>query len=153
ISLILAAPEFAGLLRLAVPTLMARFRQRKLLCVGAYIASALVLCCVPLISWPALLPSESMTIVALVISWCAYHLLEYVATITLWSWLGDLVPGRIRGRFCGVRERWLVNGGIIGIVLTVGLTSLWSYAFPHAARWQPLAASAAIGSLFILAAV
>ena len=64
ISLILAAPEFAGLLRLAVPALMARFRRRKLLCIAAYAASGVVLCAVPLVAWPGLLPNQSATIAA-----------------------------------------------------------------------------------------
>jgi MFS family permease len=153
ISLILAAPEFAGLLRLAVPALMARFRRRKLLCIAAYAASAVVLCAVPLVAWPGLLSNQGATIAALVASWCIYHLLEYTGTITLWSWLGDLVPGRIRGRFCGHRERWLVNGGIAGIVFTIALTWLWGKVIPDAASWQPLAASAAVGAVFIVAAV
>jgi hypothetical protein len=144
ISLILAAPEFAGLLRLAVPALMTRLQRRKLLCIVAYAASAVVLCAVPVVSWPGLLPSQDATIAALVASWCVYHLLEYTVTITLWSWLGDLVPGRIRGRFCGRRERWLVNGGIAGIVFTIALTWLWGKVLPG---------SAAVGALFIVAAV
>jgi MFS family permease len=153
ISLILAAPEFAGLLRLAVPAFMARVRRRKLICIVAYAASAVVLCAVPLVSWPELLPSRSATITALVASWCIYHLLEYSGTITLWSWLGDLVPGRIRGRFCGHRERWLAAGGIAGIIFTIALTWLWGKVLPTSASWQPLAASAAVGALFIVAAV
>lgn len=153
ISLILAAPEFAGLLRLAVPALMARFHRRKLLCIAAYAASAVVLCAVPMISRPGLLPNHGTTIAALVVSWCIYHLLEYTGTITLWSWLGDLVPGRIRGRFCGRRERWLANGGITGIVFTIVLTWLWGKVLPDAEKWQPLAASAAVGALFIVVAV
>jgi MFS family permease len=153
ISLILAAPEFAGLLRLAVPAFMSRVHRRKLLCIAAYFASAIVLCAVPAVSWPGLLPNPSATIAARVASWCIYHLLEYTGTITLWSWLGDLVPGRIRGRFCGHRERWLVNGGIAGIVFTIVLTWLWGKVLPASASWQPLAASAAVGALFIVAAV
>ena len=46
LSLILAAPRFAGLLRLAVPALMARVRARKAVCIAAYVLSSIVLCCV-----------------------------------------------------------------------------------------------------------
>ena len=37
LSLILAAPRFAGLLRLGVPALMARLRARKAVCIAAYV--------------------------------------------------------------------------------------------------------------------
>src|SRR5919106_1548041 len=47
ISLILAAPRFAGVLRLTVPALMARTRRRKAICVVAFLASAIVLCIMP----------------------------------------------------------------------------------------------------------
>src|SRR5438132_1727498 len=48
LSLILVAPRFAGLLRLAVPALMAHFRARKVICVAAYIVSSIMLCGVPI---------------------------------------------------------------------------------------------------------
>src|SRR6476620_9785339 len=51
LSLILAAPRFAGLLRLGIPALMARVRARKALCVVAYVISSLVLCIVPTTAW------------------------------------------------------------------------------------------------------
>ena len=47
VSFILAAPRFAGLLRLGVPALMARVVARKRLCVASYALSALILCVVP----------------------------------------------------------------------------------------------------------
>src|SRR5687767_12784877 len=48
ISFILAAPRFAGLFRLGVPSLIARLRARKTVCIAAYIESSLILCLVPL---------------------------------------------------------------------------------------------------------
>src|SRR6476646_8639353 len=50
LSLILAAPRFAGLLRLGVPALMARVRARKAVCIAAYVLSSIVLCCVPAVA-------------------------------------------------------------------------------------------------------
>src|SRR4051795_1779184 len=47
LSLILAAPRFAGLLRLGVPALMARLRARKSVCITAYVISSIILCGVP----------------------------------------------------------------------------------------------------------
>jgi MFS family permease len=149
VSLIVSAPHFAGLLRLAVPALMAWFAHRKALCITAYVASAVVLCVVPIAASPRFSLGNAEVISTLVAAWCIYHLLEYAGTITLWSWLGDLAPRRIRGRFCGYRERWLVAGRIGGIVFTIALAWLWGRVLPEGERWQPLAASAAIGAVLL----
>ena len=50
VSLILAAPRFAGLLRLGVPALMARLHARKAVCITAYVISSVVLCGVPAVA-------------------------------------------------------------------------------------------------------
>jgi MFS family permease len=153
VSLILSAPHFAGLLRLAVPAVMAWFARRKVLCIASYLASAVVLFAVPISALPGFSLGNVEAISALVAAWCVYHLLEYAGTIALWSWLGDLAPRRIRGRFCGYRERWLVAGRIGGIVFTVALAWLWGRLLPEAGRWQPLAASAAIGAALLALSV
>jgi MFS family permease len=151
--LIYAAPFFAGLLRLAVPSVLARLRRRKAFCIAAYLASAAVLSTVPLAAVPQLFGENRDALILLVFAWCTYHVLEYSGTVTLWSWLGDLVPRRVRGRFCGRRERWLVNGRIVGLVASVLLASLAMWLRPEAPRWQPLAVSAALGALFMVLAV
>ena len=149
--LIYAAPSLAGTLRLAVPVILAHFPRRKAFCIGAYVASALVLSVVPLAA--AFLPTGTRAPVALVSAWCIYHLCEYCGTVALWSWTGDLVPRRIRGRFCGYRERWLVGGRIAGIAFTVALASIWSWLAPGSPRVYPLAVSAACGAVIMLLAV
>jgi MFS family permease len=73
--------------------------------------------------------------------------------VALWSWIGDLVPRQIRGRFCGHRERWLVGGRIAGIAFTVALASIWGWLAPSSPRVYPLAVSAACGAVFMLLAV
>ena len=92
IGLILAAPRFAGVLRLGVPALVARLQRRKAICMTAYAASAVVLCAVPVVTVTAQHVSPSPALALLVAAWCVYHLLEYVGTVALWSWLGDLTP-------------------------------------------------------------
>ncbi len=150
-AVIYAAPSLAGMLRLAVPTILARTRHRKAFCIGAYAASVPVLCLVPLAA--VLLPIGTHAPVALVSAWCIYHLLEYCGTVALWSWIGDLVPRRIRGRFCGYRERWLVGGRIAGIASTIVLASLWSWLHLRGPTVYPLALSATCGAVFMLLAV
>ena len=153
LSLILAAPNFAGMLRLAAPALLAWLRHRKAFCVGAYLASAVVLLAVPAIAAPSISLGLLTGMTGLVVAWCAYHLLEYLGTIALWSWLGDLAPPRVCGRFCGHRERWLVGGRIAGIVGSVALASLWRLEDPTAPSSEPLAWSAAIGAAMMALAV
>lgn len=149
--LIYAAPSLAGTLRLLVPAILARVAHRKAFCIGAYVLSALVLSFVPLAALS--LPTGSRAPIALVTAWCVYHLFEYCGTVALWSWIGDLVPRPILGRFCGFRERWLVGGRIIGIGVTVALSIAWKIVAPEKTVVWPLAVSAACGAVFMLAAV
>ncbi len=153
ISFILAAPRFAGVLRLGVPAAVARLRRRKALCIGAYLASTAVLMVVPVVASPQRLGTVNVAMTAMVASWCVYHLLEYVGSVALWSWLGDLTPRRVRGRLLGHRERWLVVGRIGGIVASALLAILWGWLLPGSSRWQPLALSAAAGALFMAGSV
>jgi Na+/melibiose symporter-like transporter len=153
ISLILAAPRFAGVLRLGVPALIARLRARKGVCIGGYIASALVLCTVPLVAMFDRRATDGSGVGKLVGAWCAYHLAEYVGTVALWSWLGDLTPRPVRGRLLGHRERWLLIGRIGGLAASACLAILWPWLLPQGPRWQPLALSAAVGAAMMLAAV
>ena len=146
VSLILAAPRFAGVLRLGLPTLLARTQRRKSLCVACFIASGLVL----LIMAPLAIHRGVGMLVG---GWCLYHLLEYTGTVLLWSWLGDLMPSRVRGRLIGVRERWLTIGRVLGMSASFGLAILWPLVAPTDAQWMPLAYSAAIGALLLILAV
>ena len=139
------------MLRLAVPAILARFRRRKAFCISAYLASVLVLSLVPLAA--AILPTGTRAPVALVTAWCIYHLLNTAARSRSGRGLGDLVPRRIRGRFCGYRERWLVGGRLAGIAFTIALASIWDLVAPGSPRVQPLAVSAACGAVFMLLAV
>jgi MFS family permease len=153
ISLILAAPRFAGVLRLGVPALIAHLQSRKGVCIGAYIVSGLLLCLVPSVALLERQTANSFAVGTLVGAWCAYHLAEYVGTVALWSWLGDLTPPRVRGRLLGHRERWLVIGRLGGLAGSASLAIVWPWLLPEAARWQPLALSAAVGAAMMLLAV
>src|SRR3954454_19550754 len=146
VSLILAAPRFAGLLRLGVPALMARLGARKTIFLVAYVASSIILCGVPAVAALHEYIDGHMAIALFVISWCLYHVTEYVGTVTLWSWLGDLTPKPIRGTLLGRREFWLNAGRIGGLITSVGLATVWRWALPDAPSWEPLALSAAVGA-------
>lgn len=153
ISLILAAPRFAGLLRLGVPALIHRLAHRKAVCIASFLASSALLLVVPVSSSPRLGYSIPAAMAGLIIAWSVYHLLEYIAGVALWSWLGDLTPRRVRGRLLGQRERWLVVGRIGGIVGSASLALLWRWMLPEAPRWQPHALSACAGAVLMASAV
>jgi MFS family permease len=154
IGLLLAAPRIAGLLQLAAPAMIARLGDRKLFCVGAFAASAVVLFGVPVAASPNFLPSAKESLAALVVLWCAYHLLEYLGRVALWSWFADLVPVRIRGRFFGIRERWMTTGQALGMVIAGLFTWCWHNQWcPDLPRWIGYAVPATVGAVFMAGSV
>ena len=64
ISLILAAPQLAGLLRLAAPPVIGRLVGRKQFCLGAYMLSAVVLAGLPMVAAPGRLSSPETSLCA-----------------------------------------------------------------------------------------
>jgi len=153
ISLILAAPRIVGLLRLVAPALIGRLASRKGFCVGGFFLSALVLFGLPAAVTPGVLPTRRASLAALVVLWCVYHLLQYLATVALWSWLADLVPQRIRGRFIGRRERWMVAGQAVGMVEAGLFVWGWRAMHPELPGWVAYAIPALLGAGFMLAAL
>lgn len=153
IGLIVAAPSVVGILRLGAPAVIGRLVDRKRFCLGAYLLSALVLLGLPLVATPRCFPSARASLAVLVAFWCVYHLLEYLGTIALWSWLADLVPLRIRGRFIGRRQRWLVAGRSAAM-LAAGL-HVWGRQdlHPFAERWTAYVVPAVLGACFMIAAL
>ncbi len=153
ISLILAAPRFAGLLRLAAPMLIGRLASRKRFCLGGFLLSALTLLGLPFTVAPGVLPGGRASLTALVVLWCVYHLLQYLATVALWSWLADLVPRRIRGRFFGHRERWMVAGHAVGMLEAGLFVWGWRAMHPQMPTWIAYAIPALVGAGFMVAAL
>jgi len=153
ISLILAAPRLAGALRLAAPALIGRLADRKRFCLASYLASGLVLLWLPAAAAPGVLPSATASVGSLVLLWCVYHLFEYLGTVALWSWLADLVPLRIRGRFLGRRQRWMMSGQAAAM-LSAGLFSYgWNATFAEADRWIGYAIPAGLGACLMIASL
>lgn len=127
IGLIIAAPRLVGVLRIATPALMRLVGNRRRFAVSAYLASAGFLLALPLISAQGVLPTRQLSLAALVVLWTAYHFCEFLGTIAIWSWIGDLVPRTIRGRFVGKRGAWLNAGQVIGMIAGAGSTMVWQF--------------------------
>lgn len=153
VSFLLAAPNLVGVLRLAAPAMIGRLADRKRFCIGAFLAAALVLLVVPWVAVPGLLPSGKVALIALVVLWCVYHLLQYLATVALWSWLADLVPSAIRGRFLGHRERWMVAGQAAAMLAAALFAWGWKRFLPDLPPWLGHAIPAVLGAGFMIAAV
>lgn len=159
VAFIVAAPRFAGLLRLAAPWVLAAANRyglgRKGLSVALYVASGAVLAAIPTATWNADAPGASigLRIAVLAFAWCFYHLLEYLATIFLWSWIGDLYPARRRGRLLGVRESYLTLGRFIGLGVSILLAAFWRELTGDPNARTPLAVSAWCGVALMLTAV
>lgn len=153
IGIILAAPRIAGLLRLAAPTLIERLGGRKRFCLGTFFLSAGVLSALPWLCAPGRLPSPGWSLAALIGLRCLYHLLQYLGTVALYSWLADVAEVRIRGRFLGLRQRWMV-GGTAAAAIVVGLF-IWGMKETHPSlpSWMPYGIAAWIGAAFMFAAI
>ncbi len=106
VSMIIAAPSLAGLLRLVTPRLIVALAGVKRTCLIfsalAYLLLALGLPAV----FCAAGGSRRTTLAVLIALVCVHQLLEYIGTVALWSWLSALVPLRIRGRYFGRRQAW-----------------------------------------------
>jgi len=126
ISWLLAAPSLAGLLRLLTPFWLEQVGSRRKFCIRMFLASALVLLVLPIVSAPQVLSSSSLSVTVLVAMWAGYHVLEYMGAVALWSWFGDLVPRVVRGRFIGRRQAWTNAGKVTGTVAAAVGTYLWA---------------------------
>lgn len=153
IGLLLAAPHLVGVLRLAAPALIGRLAGRKRFSIAAYVLSGVVLAALPAAAAPGRLPSAGASLAALVALWCAYHLLEYLGTVALWSWLADLVPPAVRGRFLGRRERWMACGQAAAMLAGAWLLTAWQRSRPGEPPWIGYAVAAALGAAIMLSAV
>lgn len=153
VGLIVASPNLAGVLRLGAPALLCAVGSRKTFSIASFLFSGLLLFLLPLLAWPGLLPSDGLSLAALVTLWGLWHLAMFLGVIALWSWIGDLAPSQERGRFIGLRQGWLMAGQVTGMVAA----GLFAYGLarlvPDLPRWQPLAWPALAGAVCMLIAV
>lgn len=148
ISLIKAAPHLAGSLRLAAPALIGRLADRKRFCLASYLCAVVLLAAMFVAALPARRLAPSRTLACVVLLWCGYHVLEYLGAVALWSWLADLVPQRVRGRFLGRRERWSVTGQALAMLGAALFGWLWAEGYPEAV-WAGYAIPGLLGCLVL----
>ena len=154
VSWAIAAPRFAGFFRLFTALLIDLCGSRKGFCIGGLLVAPLFVGLIPLYV-PRLVANDSpTTILMFVITvWFLYHLVEYLAMVAFFSWVGDLVLSRVRTRFFAWRQGWLLGGTIIGVILaTRVLPELFPVAVSAPTGEQYLI-PATLGCLFKLVSV
>lgn len=135
VSWIIAAPKLVGVLRWFAPILLKLGGSYRVTSTWAFLLSAVFLLLLPLSSVPAFWPSPSIAVWAIVFGWCMYHLAEYCGYVIFVAWLMQLVPPGVRGRFFGLRERWLTAGNLIGFLFAGLLGAVLRNAFEADLRW------------------
>ncbi len=157
LSLVLAAPTALGALQLVAPRWMAQRGTARRACLESLALSYVLLAIVPL----ALAAAESpgpWLLRACIGLICAHQLLEAVGTVALWSWLADLVPRRVRGRYFGRRQVYQLALLIPTLLISGWLVDRWNQAHPERrlvgyATATGIGASLLIASLFPLARI
>lgn len=133
VGLLLALPTLLGLVRLAAPwcvTLAGGDEKRA--CIALLGASYVVALGLPIVTNAAAHASVGHPLALLIAVLCLHQTLEYLGLVLLSSWLGDLVPGRIRGTFFGARQFWHLSLEIPAILASGYFISWWSKAHPQA---------------------
>ncbi len=126
LGLVLAVPNLAGLVRLAAPAVIYRVGTARRACLALSLCSYLLIVGLPGIVLAVPVISRSAAVAAMIGLLFVHQLLEYMGTVALWSWWGDLVPRRVRGRYFGRRQ-------VVQLVVTIP-TLLGSGYF--ADRWR-----------------
>lgn len=151
ISITLALQSIAGVLRLGTPWLVSWFGSTRRTCLVTFGMSYAVIALLPLAplwgdQWQVTHPVAVMIAVLSV-----HQLFEYLGSVALWSWLGELVPRPVRGRFFGRRNLWQLVC-VIGATLASGPFVDWwkqTYTQPSQQLWG-YAIVLAVGALALL---
>lgn len=135
VSWIIAAPKLVGVLRWFAPYLLKLGGGYRVTSIVAFLLSTLFLLLLPLCALPDMWPSTTWALTSLVVCWCLYHLAEYCGFVVFIAWLVQLVPNHMRGRFFGLRERWLTAGKLSGYLFAGILAATLRDAFAIDMRW------------------
>ncbi len=155
LSLILAAPNLAGLLRLVAPAIIYFAGTARRACLQLTLAAYLLIVGLPLVAAAAPVLSRPIAVGAMIGLLFVHQLLEYLGTVALWAWWGDLVPERIRGRYFARRQRIQLAVTIPTLLAGGYFADHWREQF----RDQPeqlllaYAIPTGLGALFLLASV
>lgn len=129
LSLILAAPNLAGLIRLLAPPVIYHLGTARRASISLFGISYLLILGLPVLAGFPIV--DRSRVVGLMIGLLfAHQLFEYLGSVALWTWWGDLVPERVRGRYFARRQR---------IQLAVAIPTLLASGY-FADTWRTAAA-------------
>lgn len=145
VGLLLALPTLLGILRLAAPLIIAVCGgDIKRACIALLTASYVLALGLPLLAFLAGAAALERPLLSLVIVLGAHQTLEYLGLVALYAWLGDIVPGRIRGTYFGARQFWQLSIEIPVILVSGYAIDAWGQAHPDA-RLVAYAAALGVG--------
>lgn len=149
VSWIIAAPKLVGVLRWFAPRLLKQGGSYRTTSTTAFLLSTFFLLLLPLCAVESLWPSNTAAIWGIVICWCLYHLAEYCGFVIFIAWLMQLVPPEVRGRFFGLRERWLTAGNLVGFLFAGLLAATLRNGLEVDLRWITYPFMAVYGAIAI----
>lgn len=155
VGLLIALPTLLGFVRLAAPWCVSfAGGDLKRACIVLFAVSYVVAIGLPAIAGAAPASIFGGPLLWLIVILCLHQTLEYLALVLLASWLGELVPARIRGGFFGARQFWHLSLEIPAILASGYFIAWWSAAYPSAKPvGYALTLGVGVGCLFASVAV
>lgn len=149
VAAILAIQSLVSLLRLSTPWWVDWFGSKKVVWLAASLVSYGLLALLPFtITLPHRLDRvDPLTVLIVILA--IHQTFESLAAVALWSWLGDLVPSAIRGRYFGRRQMLQLVCITIAVPLSGWFIDHWKTQHPQAAE-QLLGYAAVIGCSALL---
>lgn len=133
VGFLLALPTLLGLVRLATPAVIRRCGgDLRRACLILFSASLLFAFALPFVAWTPASRTYFSPLTLLVLFLCLQQTLEYLALVALFSWLGEIAPARIRGRYLGARQFWQLSVEIPAILLSGYFIDWWGRTHPDA---------------------
>ncbi len=153
ISWIIALPGLLGIMRQVTPGLIDKTGNRRAFCIVSFFMAAFFWLMIPCFALVTGVWSPSTRLKLLVVLWCLYQLSKIMGEVAFWSWIGDLAPRRIRGRFLGWRNLWRRSGQVVGTLFAGLFVYCFNIAFPLAERWEAYVIPATVGGLLMVLSV
>lgn len=149
VGLILALPSLVGLLRLAAPALIRWLGSARAACLACLGVSYGLLLGLPGVSQSERILPGWTPLAVLIALVCVHQLFEYLGSVALWAWFGELVPAAIRGRYFARRQVWQLVVLIPAALGAGWFADAWKRAYPDHA-WLAFAVPNALGALALL---
>ncbi len=132
IGLLTAIPMLAGLSQLWTNRILESQRSRKRVCLRTLLGARLMKLLAALLPWVPWAFVSDHRIWGLILIQAAVQALGSIGGISRISWLSDLVPESIRGRFFGNRNLVIDAVGIVVLMAGGRFIDVWQHSHPGA---------------------